>query len=183
MNKENYALKLVDEIILHCIVLSETQFETWWWPSARAETCCLSNKYSTTFLVVFWLYYLHQLIISNTTGMSQIKINKELVCTESQGINFNPFNNTRCISFKCGFMTSLHFNRSRGSSVGIETRYAFGRSGNRIPVWARLSLPVQTGTGAHPASYTMGTGSFPGVKRPWRGVDHQPLIAPRLKKE
>ena len=43
--------------ILHCVVLSEAQFETWWWPSARAGTCCLSNKYSTTLLVVFWLYY------------------------------------------------------------------------------------------------------------------------------
>jgi len=30
------------------------------------------------------------------------------------------------------------------------------------------SAPVQTGPGAHPASYTMGTGSFPGVKRPRR---------------
>ena len=47
--------------ILHCIVSSETQFETWWWPSARAETCSLSNKYSTTLLVVFCLYYLHHL--------------------------------------------------------------------------------------------------------------------------
>jgi len=29
---------------------------------------------------------------------------------------------------------------------------------------ARLTAPVQTGLGAHPAFYTMGTGSFPGVK-------------------
>jgi len=28
----------------------------------------------------------------------------------------------------------------------------------------------------------MGTGSFPGVKRPGRGVDHTPHLAPRLKK-
>jgi hypothetical protein len=42
----------------------------------------------------------------------------------------------------------------------------------------RYSAIVQTGPGAHPASYTMGTGSFPGVKRPRRGV-----LAPRLKKE
>jgi hypothetical protein len=28
--------------------------------------------------------------------------------------------------------------------------------------------------GAHPASYTMGTGSFPGVQRPELGVDHPP---------
>jgi hypothetical protein len=47
-----------------------------------------------------------------------------------------------------------------------------GRSGDRIPVGTRFSAPVQTGPGAHPASYTMGTGSFPGVKRPGRGVDH-----------
>jgi len=31
-------------------------------------------------------------------------------------------------------------------------------------VGARFSTPVQTGPGAHPASHTMGTGSFPGVK-------------------
>ena len=37
-----------------------------------------------------------------------------------------------------------------------------------------FSAPVQPGPGAHPASYTMGTGSFPGVKRPERGIDHSP---------
>jgi hypothetical protein len=50
------------------------------------------------------------------------------------------------------------------------------RSGDRIPVGARLSAPVQTGPGAHPASDTVGTGSLSrGVKRPGRGVDHPPL--------
>jgi len=39
-----------------------------------------------------------------------------------------------------------------------------GRSGDRIQVGARFSAPVQTGPGAHPASCTMGIGSFPGVK-------------------
>ena len=39
---------------------------------------------------------------------------------------------------------------------------------------ARFSSPVQTGPRAHPVSYTIGTGSFPGVKRPRRGVDHLP---------
>jgi hypothetical protein len=38
-----------------------------------------------------------------------------------------------------------------------------GRSGDRIPLGARFSAPVQTGPGAHPASCTMGTGSSPGV--------------------
>ena len=41
-------------------------------------------------------------------------------------------------------------------------------------MWARFSDPVQNDPGGHPTSYTTRTGSFPGVKRPWRGVDHQP---------
>jgi len=36
----------------------------------------------------------------------------------------------------------------------------------------RFSAYVQTGPGAHPASYTMCTRSFPGVKRPGHGIDH-----------
>jgi hypothetical protein len=48
---------------------------------------------------------------------------------------------------------------------------------------ARFSAPVQTGPGAHPASYTMGTGSFPGVKS-GRGVTltHHPLLVPWSRK-
>ena len=46
------------------------------------------------------------------------------------------------------------------------------RSGDRSSVVARFSAPVQNGPGAHQASYTVGTGSFPGVKRPGRGFDH-----------
>jgi hypothetical protein len=58
-----------------------------------------------------------------------------------------------------------------------------GRSGDRIPVGARFSTPVHTGPGAHAASFTMDTGSFPGVKRPGSGINHPPDLAPRLKKE
>jgi len=62
-----------------------------------------------------------------------------------------------------------------GNVVGI----AAGRSGVRIPVGARFSAPVQTGPGAHPASRTMGSGSFPGVKS-GRGVTltPHPLLVP-----
>jgi len=54
--------------------------------------------------------------------------------------------------------------RGPGSVVGIATELRSGRSGDRIPVGARFSAPVQTGPGAHSASCAMGTGSFPGVK-------------------
>ena len=47
-----------------------------------------------------------------------------------------------------------------------------GRSRDRIPEETRFSAPVQTGPVTHPASYTLGTGSLPGVKRPGRGVDY-----------
>ena len=56
-----------------------------------------------------------------------------------------------------------------------------GRSGNRIEVRARFSTPVQTGPGAHPASYTLGARSFPGLKRPRRGVDHPPPSIAEVK--
>ena len=38
-----------------------------------------------------------------------------------------------------------------------------GRSGDRVPLEDRFSVPVQTGTGAFTASCTMGTGSFASV--------------------
>jgi hypothetical protein len=58
-----------------------------------------------------------------------------------------------------------------------------GRSGDRIPVGARFFAHVQTGPEAHPASCTMGTRSFPGVKRPGRGADHSPPSSAEVKKE
>jgi len=70
------------------------------------------------------------------------------------------------------------------SSVGIATELRAGRSGDRIPVEARFSAPVQTGRGAHPASCTMGTGSFPGVDSS-RGMTLTPhlLLVPLVMKE
>jgi len=53
------------------------------------------------------------------------------------------------------------------------TCYRLDGPGIRIPVGARFSAPVQTGPGVHPASCTMGTGSFPGVKN-GRGVTPTP---------
>jgi hypothetical protein len=55
------------------------------------------------------------------------------------------------------------------------------RSGNQIPVGEKFSAPVQNGPGAHPDSYTMGTGSFPGVKRPEHGIYHPPPSSAEIK--
>jgi len=58
-----------------------------------------------------------------------------------------------------------------------------GRFGDRIPVEVRFSAPVQTGPEAHPASCTMGTGSFLGVKS-GRGVTltPHPFLVPWSRK-
>jgi hypothetical protein len=47
------------------------------------------------------------------------------------------------------------------------------------------SLYVQTGSGAHPASYPMGTGGpYPGGKaRPGRDADHSPPSSAEVKNE
>jgi hypothetical protein len=60
--------------------------------------------------------------------------------------------------------------KSRDSSVGIEPGYGMDDRGSRVRFPARTgNFPphhcVQNGSGAHPASYPMGTrGSFPGGK-------------------
>jgi hypothetical protein len=74
--------------------------------------------------------------------------------------------------------------RSRDSAVGIATGYGLDDRGvgDRVPVGS-LHHVVQTGSGAHPASYTMGTGdSFSGVKRPGREADHSPPTNAEVKK-
>ena len=58
-----------------------------------------------------------------------------------------------------------------------------GRSGDRIPVGARFSAPIQTGSEALPASYTMSMRSFPGVKRPGSCVEHPPQCSGAELKE
>jgi hypothetical protein len=61
---------------------------------------------------------------------------------------------------------------SRDSSVGIAIRYGLDGPGTESRWGASFSAQVQTGSEAHPASYAMGTESFPGVKRPGRDVNH-----------
>jgi hypothetical protein len=65
------------------------------------------------------------------------------------------------------------------SVVGITTGYGLDGPGIESRWGAGFSAPVQTGLGAHSASCTMGTESFPGVKS-GRGVTLTPnsLLVP-----
>ena len=61
-------------------------------------------------------------------------------------------------------LVGLIYHFGPGGSVGIATDYGLDGPGIESRWGARSSAPVQTGPGAHPASCTIGTGTFPGVK-------------------
>jgi hypothetical protein len=100
------------------------------------------------------------------------------------GMNFNSFLTKSLIVIKLMYSSDLYkyilnirlLNKyvGRDSSVGIATRYGLDGPGIESRRGARFSVHVQTGPVAYPASYAIGTGSFTGVKRPGRGVDHPP---------
>ena len=69
----------------------------------------------------------------------------------------------------------------RDSVVGMATRYGLNGPGVESWLGARFSATVHTGPGGQPDSYTMGIGSFLGVKRPGRDVDHSPPFRNRVK--
>jgi hypothetical protein len=79
------------------------------------------------------------------------------------------------IVLKCLYLVIIGWD----SSVGIGTLYGLdGRRGGG----ARFSSPVQTASGAHPASCTMDGGSLSqGVKRLVRGVNHPPPSSAEVK--
>ena len=84
-------------------------------------------------------------------------------------------------SISCQIKLTLLCTGGWDNSVGIATRYGMDAPGIESRWGARFSAPVQTGPGAHLASYTMGTGSFPEVKRPGCGVDHAPPSSAEVK--
>jgi len=120
-------------------------------------------------------------------------------CSDCPGLNLSKWEKVKADlqNFPSGtsFLVSLEFvlNSTAGQmcmphiiAVAVES-YSYslraGRSEDRIPVGAMFSAHVHTGPVFHPTSYTMGTGSFPGVKRPGRSVDTHHHLAPKLKKE
>ena len=66
------------------------------------------------------------------------------------------------------------YSDSRDSSDGIAAALVLDGPGIESQCGTRFSAPLKTGPGAHPASYTMSTESFPGLKRPKPVVNHSP---------
>jgi hypothetical protein len=81
----------------------------------------------------------------------------------------------------------LDLKKSRDSSVGIALAYGLNGRDTRVRFSAgagnfSFHHRVQNGSGAHPASYLMGTrGSSLGVKLPGREADHSPPSTAEVK--
>ena len=87
-----------------------------------------------------------------------------------QQFKYRPFFCFLFVVFLC-FMSSCLW---AGIAQSVQRLTTGWTSGDRVPVGMRYSIPIQTGVGVHPASCTMGTGSFLGAKRSVRGIDHPP---------
>ena len=87
-------------------------------------------------------------------------------------VNNLPLYSPRTVKTSNFFDPYITLHMGRDSSVGIFTLYGMDGPGTESR-WGGGEIfcirPDRPGT--HPASYTMGTGSFPGVKRPWRGAE------------
>jgi hypothetical protein len=87
-------------------------------------------------------------------------------------------------------MNAYLYRRSRGSSGSIVSGYGLDDRAIEVrsPAEAKdfsSNLCVQTGSGVHPASCTMGTGGpFPGGKaRPGRDAEHSPPSSAEVENE
>ena len=98
-------------------------------------------------------------------------------------IRFISFSEIKKPFLICIYLTLTPRFCGQGSVVSTVTGYRLDGPGIESRWEARFFAPVQTGPGAHPASCTMGTGSFPGVKS-GRGValTPHPLLVPWSRK-
>jgi hypothetical protein len=67
------------------------------------------------------------------------------------------------------------------SVIGIATCNGLDDPGIKSQWGARFSVPIQTNPGTHPASHTMGTGLFCGVKQAMHGANHPPTSSAEVK--
>ena len=107
--------------------------------------------------VVVWLWWCGIRMQAGTLlvcsfGTWELGVNDRL----EQGVGFSLALLQYCNQFSCWHCS--------GSGIAQSVQRG-GRSGDRLTVEATLFEPVQIGSGTHPASYTMGTGSFPSLKR------------------
>jgi hypothetical protein len=99
-----------------------------------------------------------------------------IVWRSGGGVGFNPRSSkSKAIMYRNGGMSVYACERINYTQ---SKRFRFPAGAGMFSLYHR----VQNGSGAHPASYPMGTrGSFPGLKWPGREADHLPLSSAEVK--
>jgi len=145
---------------------------------------CSTHFYEIWYLsykLVFGRYHDNNTVHYYSTALSSKRflVSKTAICNASA--SFQVYQHNKCHTT---VYIGLLFARTISKIVGrVARRYSdwlrAGRSRTESR-WGRDFPPVQTGPGIHPASCTMGTESFPGVKC-GRGVllTTHPLLGPR----
>jgi hypothetical protein len=138
-------------------------WQTWW------ETCAVPENIQFSFSCSFFLDSYNAQF--NLECMGPFRY---IQCHEDKNILYpetNQILTEQTVVSRHSVWHLCHTNRLH-SSVGMATGCGLDGPGIESRWEARFSAPVQTAPWAHPASWVVGTGSFPGVKRPGRGVDH-----------
>lgn len=100
---------------------------------------------------------------------SRVDVKNQRICTLTPPCGFTAGTGTNLLCT----VTDL----ARDSSFGTAIRYKVQGPGIE-PRWTRDFLhPSRPAFLAHPASHTTGTGSFPGVQRSGRGLNHPPTAS------
>jgi len=140
----------------------------------------LMNVQCTMFLSSFIIHNYSFFYISNPTDLRNL-------CPAQHSITVWV---TKCpiLSTIQNYATNVVFPSILLKFVGQDSSVAIAtRCGPEVPgiesQWGEIFCTRPTGPGVYPTSYTMGTGSFTGVKRPRLGVHHPPHLAPMLKEE
>jgi len=138
----------------------------WWWPIVRPKHVALM-KYALSCVDCLGI-----ILSGNTTACSAFKT--------YHAVRSHLFiNRSFCLSYN--LWRSRWYTVGRDSSVGIANRYGLHLPGIEFRWGWRFSSHVQTGSGAHPAPCTVGTGSLsPGQSGRDVASSTRPYLAPRL---
>jgi hypothetical protein len=131
----------------------------------------VSLHYSSRHLLQNWCYFTPSCTRGYSNGKSMNLYSEDITLDSGLCNGKIPSPSILTVLLKAMRRIQFHICISRcktygmggaGSSVGIATGYGLDGPGIESRWGARFSASVKTGRRAHPASCTMGTGSFPG---------------------
>jgi hypothetical protein len=160
-------------------------------PNSQVHATCLypepaqSSPYHTSYFFKIQLNIIPHLRLGLPSGLFPsgfpIKTLYKLLPSPSE-LPSRPSHSSRFYNLNFIIIIIMYtYARGPGSSVGIVTGYGLDVPG----IESRWGETFRTRPDRlwDPASCTMGTGSFPGVKRPGRGADHPPPPSSEVENE